>query len=222
MKLCYNIFHIDGLGESSSLRKDLSNRVITRLLGNIDRLNTESILINSQESYEKFKNEVFDLKPNFEFKFGEMGVWASNVLALLNFIKSDYDAIMLMEDDIDITPNFYPLLMEYISVLPEDWDVFSYFVHKNQFGRYNGPSNNTKIVKAYQDWSMLCWIITKDCAKKIIEDISINGISMPIDWYIFRQPDKFNSYTLSPTAERGCELYETSSTFQQIDERISL
>lgn len=222
MKLCYNIFHIDGLGESSSLRKDLSNRVIARLLGNIDRLNTKAVLINNQESYEKFKKEVFDLKPHFEFKFGEMGVWASNVLALLNFIESDYDAIMLMEDDIDIAPNFYPLLMEYISSLPDDWDVFSYFVHKNQFGRYNEISNNSKIVKAYQDWSMLCWIITKDCAKKIIEDISINGINMPIDWYIFRQPDKFNSYTLSPVAERGCELYETSSTFQQIDERISL
>lgn len=222
MKLCYNIFHIDGLGESSSIRKQLSNKVISQLDGLIDRLDTGTILINSQESYNNFVNNVFDLKPKFEFKFGEMGVWASNINAILKFIESDYDVLMLMEDDIEISKDFYLLLQKYLDSLPENWDVFSYFVHHNQFGRYHGNGDEFGVVAAYQDWSMLCWLLTKECAIKIIDDINNNGIDMPIDWYIFRQPDKFKSYTIGPRAKRGCALYNTTSTFQQIDERISL
>lgn len=221
MNICYNIFHIEGLGESSLLRKELSDKVISALDGVVDRLETEPVLINSQDLYDNFINNVFDLKPNFAFKFGEMGVWASNIVAINEFIKSDYDAIMLMEDDIQINDNFYELLSEYLKIIPEDWDTFSYFVHPNQFDRYNNHSAD-EVVPAYQDWSMLCWLISKPAAKKIIDDVSSNGISMPIDWYIFRQPEKFKSYSLSPKARRGCELYDTTSTFQQIDDRIKI
>lgn len=222
MKICYNIFHIQDLGESSTLRKQLSNQVISALYGVVDKLKTEAVLINSQELYDSFVKNVFNLNPNFEFKFGEMGVWASNVVAINEFIESDYDVLMLIEDDIQINSNFYELLSEYLNVIPKDWDVFSYFVHPNQFDIYTDINNKNEIVPAYQDWSMLCWLINKNAAKKIIDDISKNGISMPIDWYIFRQPEKFKSYSLSPTARRGCELYDTTSTFQQIDDRIKI
>jgi GR25 family glycosyltransferase involved in LPS biosynthesis len=222
MNLCYNIFHIEGLGESSGTRKQLSNRVIAALDGVVDRLATDPVLINSQDKYNNFVNNVFDLKPHFEFKFGEMGVWASNIVALNKFIESDYDVMMLMEDDIEISSNFYELLSEYLNVIPDDWDVFSYFVHPNQFARYTNVNRKDEVVLAYQDWSMLCWLIKKPAAIKMIEDISRNGIDMPIDWYIFRQPEKFKSYSLSPTARRGCELYDIESTFQQIDDRIKI
>jgi GR25 family glycosyltransferase involved in LPS biosynthesis len=222
MKLCYNIFHIENLGQSSNIRKQLSNQVVSALYGVVDRIPTHPVLINNQELYDNFVNNVFDLKPHFEFKFGEMGVWASNIVAINEFIKSDYDVLMLMEDDIQINNNFYELLSDYLNTIPEDWDVFSYFVHPNQFDRYTDIRSNDEIVLAYQDWSMLCWLITKPAAKKLIEDISKNGINMPIDWYIFRQPEKFKSYSLSPTARRGCELYDTVSTFQQIDDRIKI
>jgi len=222
MRICYNIFHIENLGESSEIRKKLSDQVISTLDGVIDRIKTEPVLINSQDLYDNFVNNVFDLKPQFQFKFGEVGVWASNVVALNEFINSDYDVLMLMEDDIEINNNFYELLSEYLKVIPEDWDVFSYFIHPDQFHRYINTGSQDEIVLAYQDWSMLCWLINKPGAIKIIDDISKNGISMPIDWYVFRQPEKFKSYSLSPTARRGCELYHTSSTFQQIDERIKI
>jgi GR25 family glycosyltransferase involved in LPS biosynthesis len=222
MNICYNIFHIEGLGESSHLRKKLSDQVISTLDGVIDRLATQPVLINSQDLYDNFTDNVFNLKPHFEFKFGEMGVWASNIVAINEFIKSDYDALLLMEDDIQINNNFYELLSEYLKIIPEDWDTFSYFVHPNQFDRYTNIHSKDEVVPAYQDWSMLCWIINKTAAKKIVEDISNNGISMPIDWYIFRQPEKFKSYSLSPTARRGCELYDTTSTFQQINDRIKI
>jgi len=222
MNICYNIFHIENLGQSSLIRKKLSDRVISTLDGVVDRIDTDPVLINSQELYDSFVNNVFNLKPHFEFKFGEMGVWASNIVALNKFIKSDYDVLMLMEDDIEINENFYELLSEYLNVIPKDWDIFSYFVHPNQFDRYKNIRSKDEIVLAYQDWSMLCWLINKPAAKKMIDDISKNGIGMPIDWYVFRQPEKFKSYSLSPTARRGCELYDTTSTFQQIDDRIKI
>lgn len=220
MKICYNIFHIEGLGDSSGLRKKLSDKVVLALDGKVDRLNTNPVLINSQELYDDFINNVFNLKPKIKFKLGEVGVWASNIVAINKFIESEYDVLMLMEDDIEINSNFYELLSEYLQSIPEDWDIFSYFVHPNQFPRYNYSNGKDELVLAYQDWSMLCWLLTKSAAKKIIDDVDQNGIDMPIDWYIFRQPEKFKAYSLSPTARRGCELYETTSTFQQIEDRI--
>jgi GR25 family glycosyltransferase involved in LPS biosynthesis len=222
MKICYEIFHIENLGNTANLRKDLKDKVVNHLFDKLDKLGSDAVLINNQDLYNEFIKNVFDLKPAFQFKFGEMGVWASNIAAILKFIDSEYDVLMLMEDDIQIYDEFYDLFIEYMEQIPKDWDVFSYFVHANQFDLYKEDFQNQEIVKAYQDWSMLCWVLTKDCAKKIIDDISKNGITMPIDWYIFRQPDKFTSYTLSPTARKGCDLYNTDSTFQHIDERIIL
>jgi GR25 family glycosyltransferase involved in LPS biosynthesis len=63
---------------------------------------------------------------------------------------------------------------------------------------------------------LLCYIVNRDSAKKILDFVKENGITEPIDWFIFNKFNKvFNTYTISPEATPGCELYETTSQFQQ-------
>jgi hypothetical protein len=122
-----------------------------------------------------------------------------------------------MEDDIFVPDKdrFLYLLGYYMDMLPDDWEVFSYFVHENQFPRFQEKNGGSEIVPAYQDWSMLCYILNKKSAQKILDLCLINGFNMPIDWYIYRQPEVFKSYTLHPIAEMGCKLYDIVSTFQE-------
>jgi GR25 family glycosyltransferase involved in LPS biosynthesis len=221
MKLAYKIFHIEGMGESAHIRSELYKKANDYLSMYFDELNTPTIKISNQEEYDHFTKNNFDMKPTLNFKFGEMGIWASNLVALKNFIQTDYDYLMLMEDDIEIGQNFTEYLGKYMSQLPDKWDIFSYFVHPNQFSRYNNDGKGD-VVKAYQDWSMLCWIVNKRSAKKIINNIKIFGVENPIDWHIFRGTDKYSSYTLTPGAYRPITLHETTSTFQHLDERLIL
>jgi GR25 family glycosyltransferase involved in LPS biosynthesis len=218
--MCYKIFHIPNYGESAQERSWLFNDLDSYLSNKIDRLNTDTVLISNEDQYFDFNEKYSLIKANRKFKWGELGIWASNLLAIKNFIETDKEYLMLMEDDIYVPDKdrFLELLVVYMDSLPEDWEVFSYFVHENQLTRFQNIYGNTDIVPAYQDWSMLCYVLNKKSAIKILDLCLINGFDMPIDWYIYRQPEVFKSYTLSPIAEMGCKLYDIVSTFQEREE----
>jgi GR25 family glycosyltransferase involved in LPS biosynthesis len=220
MNLAYKVFHLPGLGESAEDRARLSSNINQYLSQTFSELNTPTIKISNQEEYERFNKEHGLLNPTWTFKYGELGVWASNLLAMKNFLDSEYDYLMLMEDDIAYNEFFTPLLNVCMQELPADWDIFSYFCHPNQFVRFENNYSGERIVPAYQDWSMLCYILNRRGAQKMLDSVKETGINQPIDWYIFRQPDRFKTYTLAPYSQRPVELYETSSTFQQLDDRV--
>lgn len=215
-KMCYKIFHIPGDGESWEERESYFNLADSHISKHIAKLDTPTIKIGSYSDYAR-ANRMYSLPfLHKEFKFGEVGIWASNLVAMKNFLKTDYEYLMLMEDDISLEPEFIDLLKEYMEELPDSWEVFSYFVHSNQFGRFNESTHIGKnVVLAYQDWSMLCYIIKRSTALKILQNTEYFGVDAPIDHYIFRQPDVFKSYTLHPNAKVGCSLLEVISTFQK-------
>jgi len=169
-KFCYKVFHIPGYGESHKQRSDLFKSLDDFLLTKMDRLETDTVLISNEDQYFDFNEKHNLIKTQREFKWGELGIWASNLLAIKNFLNTDKEYLMLMEDDIYV-PNqerFVELLEYYMSIIPKDWEVFSYFVHENQFTRFQDIHGHSEIVPAYQDWSMLCYILNRKSAEKIL------------------------------------------------------
>jgi len=124
-----------------------------------------------------------------------------------------------MEDDIVHNENFMPLINYYVSQLPENWDIFHAFSPADQFPKYNDTHDigARDICKAYQDWSCLCYIINKRGAKKLLMNAHL--FNLPLDWYMFRQQDIFNVYTLKPKSEFPCTLMSLDSTFQLSETR---
>lgn len=237
-KFCYSIFHIPGYGDSAEIRQSLFDELDLYLSDKISKLDTPTILISSEKDYFDTQDKYQILDPRSKFKWGELGIWASNLVAMKNFIDSDKEYLMLMEDDIYVKDKdlFLTLLEKYMLLLPDNWDIFSYFVHPKEywlgygvevdnsipgFPVYRnvlppGVSFESDVVEAYQDWSLLCYVVNRDSAKKILDFVKENGITEPIDWFIFNKFNKvFNTYTISPEATPGCELYETTSQFQQ-------
>lgn len=224
MKFIYKVFHIDG-DETRDNAVDLINNYMSLHAKNLD---TPTIKISNKEEYDLF------LKSNPEFmpdpygyslngeqgwRFGEIGIWASNWTAWNNFLKSDSDYLILMEDDITYTDNFIEIIKKYIKQLPDSWEIFHPFSPADQFGKYNDRYDfgAEDLCKAYQDWSCLCYIITKDAARKMLK--YSDAFNLPLDWYMFRQQNIFNVYTVKPTSEFPCTLLPTESTFQTKQKR---
>jgi GR25 family glycosyltransferase involved in LPS biosynthesis len=225
MKFCHKVFHLDKDTDRSVYVKDIN----TYLRDHSKELYTPTIGISSQEEYNNFiiENHDFPIDPlgyNLDnvqgWKYGEIGIWASNFLAYKNFLNTDFDYLILMEDDILFDESYMPRLIDYMSELPEDWDLFSYFVPKDQKIKYQNHHDieRDNVCLSYQDWSMLCYVINKKSASKILNMMQ-SGFNLPLDWYFYRQTNIFKCYTVKPWVTIGCTLASIESTFQTKENR---
>lgn len=219
---CFKIFHIDEDTPIMEKRNILVKRAVTKLEEDFKELDTPTIIMRNVDDVKSFyKDSGINIDPRgFEqtgWKPGELGIWASNIIAWETFSKTDYEFVILMEDDIVLTKEFNKKLINYIDELPDDWDVFTAFIPetgnvrygKNRKDLYIGKDN---VCKVYQSWSCLCYVVSKNGVKKLLNEIK-KPVSSPIDHYLFYHKD-LNVYTMK--LERGniCEIYPTSSTVQ--------
>jgi GR25 family glycosyltransferase involved in LPS biosynthesis len=221
-KGCFTIFHVDQETPEMQKRNLLVKKAIDRLQKNFDEFPTPTIIIKNQDDVKNFyQNANIKIYPmghfNTGWKPGELGIWASNYTAWKNFLKSDYDYIILMEDDIVLGNDFNNKLIRYIDELPEDWDIFTAYIPsfgnerygKNRKSLYVDKEN---ICRVYQSWSCLCYVISKQGAKKLLKEVQ-STVRSPIDHYLFYHKG-INAYTIKLEKGNICDIYTTSSTVQ--------
>ena len=224
MNIAYKLFH---LPRDHARNKAVEN-VHSHLLKNIKMLNSDTIKISSYSDYIKFveENPDFNVDPmgyNLDnkqgWRYGEVGIWASNWLAWKSFIESEYDYLILMEDDIVLYENFLPELERYMKQLPENFDAFHAFCPSDQNHKYDLSMDfSDEVCSSYQDWSAACYVVSRSGAQKMMYFAS-TGIRLPLDWFMFRQKDLLSVYTLKPEAKRICDILTIDSTFQTKEDR---
>jgi GR25 family glycosyltransferase involved in LPS biosynthesis len=224
MNIAYKLFHLPRDHE----RNKLVENVHSNLLKSIKILDTDTIKISSYDEYTAFREQYpdFNIDPNGYnldnkqgWRYGEVGIWASNWLAWKNFIESDYDYLILMEDDIVLYDDFLIYIKEYLKELPENFDAFHVFSPEDQNDKYNtGLDISENICSSYQDWSCACYIINKSGAKKMIQ-LASKGIYLPLDWFMFRQKHALSIYTIKPMVDKICIIINIQSTFQTKEDR---
>ena len=137
-KICFQLFHIDG---ASDKRDVLAKRVLDQLSPIYQNLNSPTIKMSNKNDYDSFikSNSILNIHQagysylkEVGWKFGELGLWASNLLAYENFLKTDNDILVLLEDDIMLNKDFTDHLEESIKNLPKDWEVFHFFNPNNK------------------------------------------------------------------------------------------
>jgi len=224
MNIAYKLFH---LPRDHARNKAVEN-VHSHLLKNIKMLNSDTIKISSYSDYIKFveENPDFNVDPmgyNLDnkqgWRYGEVGIWASNWLAWKSFIESEYDYLILMEDDIVLYENFLPELERYMKQLPENFDAFHAFCPSDQNHKYDLSMDfSNEVCSSYQDWSAACYVVSRSGAQKMIYFAS-RGIKLPLDWFMFRQKNLLSVYTIKPEAKRICDILMIDSTFQTKEDR---
>jgi len=230
MKFAHKVFHLDKDVEREHFCESMNN-YIGRYSSELDTPTIEISSGNDLENFYagcnvRFTDTGYELNNRTGWRFGELGLWASNIKAYTKFLETDADFLILMEDDIEYFAGFYENLVRYMSQLPEDWDVFFYFTpDNNNFDLSYSPSaadpDRIDVCKAYQDWSTLCYVINRGTAKKILDDIS-DPIGFPLDRYFFKQPEKYVSYTVKTTSKQYCRIARVRSTFQHKQKREAL
>jgi GR25 family glycosyltransferase involved in LPS biosynthesis len=170
-------------------------------------LNSNKVIIDSLNAknpaaLEEFKQKYPEVKPGWaETKVGELGNFASHYLAWTYLAESDMENLLIFEDDTLIELNFIEKYNLALDNVPDDYDVLSIFVHPNQYDRFDKSHEISYYVsKSYQDWSTLCYVVSKNGAKKLVDYVKKHGMTRPTDWFIFRggKENIFNVYTLPP------------------------
>lgn len=215
MNLAYKVFHIDGI----SYERDVAVTNIKSLLSDLPELNVNTV--NYAEDKESFNQNYPEFIPLRDFKIGELGVFASNYQAWSTFIDSEYDYLLLFEDDIKLDQDFLSGVKEYISRLPKDWDFFSPFAHwwqkQNNYESSRDDIDDQDICKAYQVWSLASYVVSKNGAIKALDKLK-SGFHEPVDWFIFNRNNQFNVYTVKPESNCFCDLLYLKTTIQ--DEEV--
>ena len=245
--LCYNIFHLDQPTLNSEVRNKTKEST-SSIISQIATLNeTKSVQIYNEFELSDFliNNEKFLIDPaghSYEvpgyildeqervkwdeenvmlkgWKYGEIGVWASNYLALKSFIDSNFEYAIYFEDDFEIKEGFIELLQKCYHDLPEDWDVLYPYSHQREEYWYETMKDIVDIEKKYicKTWhelSQACYLINKKGAKKILDYVENDGISKPIDVAFLRKPNNIITYGSKPIENPPYEIKKFPSTFQ--------
>jgi GR25 family glycosyltransferase involved in LPS biosynthesis len=227
-KVCYSVLHIENQPTMGNLLRITFKKNIDLVLNNhIEELKAETVYISNKEQFDKYylNNEdiLVDKKGYTNYanetgwKFGELGIWASNVNIWKKFINTDYEYLLVIEDDVQLKPNFPEKLLEYTSELPEDWEIMTLFVGEYEYMKLFGKkdiNDHKNICTSYHELNHSVVLLNRKAVLKILEKIK-TPINLPIDLYFFRKPNDFITYSIKPTAEQICRITNTlPSTFQ--------
>ena len=219
---CFAIFHVEEDTPIMKTRNELTKVASKILEESFEKLETPTIIIKNTEQVKDFyKKSKIKIDPLGHFgtgwKPGELGIWATNYTAWKNFVNSEYDYVILMEDDIILNKNFNHKIIKYIQELPEDWDVFTAYTPPTGNVRYKKNKKSLlidkeNICRVYQSWSCLCYVVSKKGAKKLLKEVE-KTVKSPIDNYLFYHTD-INVYAIKMEKGNICNIYQTKSTVQ--------
>ena len=188
----------------------ISNRfeIDNKVLGN--KQSISSFYPRSAEHIEDFKTAYPKFKIKWEgYKIGEFGNFGSHYLAWKYLTESNLENLLIFEDDVVMHDYFIEKYNIAMNNVPQDYDVLSIFIDDNQLERFdNSDYISYYIAKGYQDWSTLCYVISKAGAEKFLKYIEEVGFDHPTDWFIFRKGHSgtFNVYTLPPYFKSPLEI----------------
>jgi GR25 family glycosyltransferase involved in LPS biosynthesis len=185
----YQIHHIDGEDVNRNNLVKYSHDVLS---SDIDFLYSETISIYNENDLQSFSKKFPYFKINghtHNFRYPEIGLWASTYVALSKFLNTDYSYIILFEDDCRPANDFLNLLDKYFKEVPKDWECFVLY----NVGREPTDMHPTdhyeigleNICICYQIWSTASIMFNRESALKIINYIENFGISLPLDIFLF-------------------------------------
>jgi GR25 family glycosyltransferase involved in LPS biosynthesis len=198
-------YHIIYINDERKSNRDLIDSTLYGTKLNIKSFNAKDPERVSEfyEDNPEFRLTWVDPKP------GEFGNFGSHYIAWKHLVNSTMDSILVFEDDALIKDNFVSAYDLAMNNVPDDFDVLSIYIDPNQYDRFNQSDYvNEYIAKGYQDWSTLCYVVSRQGAQKLVKYVVDNGMDYPTDWFIFRNGHKglFNVYTLAPGFQSPLEI----------------
>lgn len=151
MKIAYTVLEVDRHENANLIRSKLSflDEMITVVC---DARKEYPNCINKYPEYKHIFNSITNI--------GFIGLWISNLNAFYNLLDSDYDAILIFEDDAVPVENFQEKFETCIKELPQDFSIFSVGYRDVYLNNYTekhlvGKKNICKMFQTGDSWAIL-------------------------------------------------------------------
>ena len=124
-----------------------------------------------------------------ELSEGGLGCFLSHLELAKKLVKegTNVNEYIVFEDDSKCKSNSKSELYKYMSHLPKDWDFFIARPIRN-----NGNTINEYIKKPSSFWGLGLYVMNKEGAKKLIQEVKEKKIDGQIDSYLSRMNQKKN------------------------------
>ena len=228
---CFDVIHVDGVGKTYEQRKECVKNIKANLNGKIRDINAESIRITSQQDIFDFQKRYPEFKIKKDgitdgsgqgWRLGEIGLWASNFMAINKFLDSKYEYLLLLEDDIVLEEDFAERLVKVFFQIPEDWDVLSIYAPLRNYKNYKEEEHDIgekDVCISYHQWATPALLFNKKSAKQLY-DYMTKEIDVPVDWLFYWRKDTYPTalYAIKPESKQLVSRYPSKTTIQ-IQER---
>lgn len=197
-------YHVIYINDERINNRNMIDSIISGTRQDIKSLNAKDPGLLSE-----FYIDNPEFRVSIQPKLGEIGNFGSHYLAWKYLINSNLNFLLVFEDDSIIHEDFMEKYALALSSVPEDFDVLSIYIDSNQYDRFHQSDHvNKYIAKGYQDWSTLCYLVSRQGAEKLVRYVVENGMDYPTDWFIFRHGHAglFNVYTLAPGFHSPLEI----------------
>ena len=197
-------YHVIYINDDRKYNRDLIDSKLHGTKQDIKSLNAKDPGLLSE-----FYIDNPEFRVSIQPKLGEIGNFGSHYLAWKYLVNSKLNSLLVFEDDSIIHEDFIEKYSLALNNVPEDFDVLSIYIDPNQYDRFHQSDYiNKYIAKGYQDWSTLCYVVSRQGAQKLIRYVIDNGMDYPTDWFIFRHGHAglFNVYTLAPGFHSPLEI----------------
>lgn len=136
------------------------------------------------------------LKNETQIKDGELGILNTHLKIINESKEKNYENILILEDDIEFTEKI-KLLDEYMTIVPNDWDMIYFGGNHNKHMGKKINYINDKIIKLKETYGIHCVAINNS-----IYDLILNVIDKrkkPIDVYYADIQKNYNCYGFNPS-----------------------
>lgn len=185
----------------------------------------KEFILNNHDSIEKLQYSFFNatdgreikLTPkvlkvfengDFNYRRGIVGCAISHIRMWNDLIDSDIDTMLILEDDVLLTPNFIHKLSYLLNLISdEDWDIvfLGHFLYENYRSEKDREDKLPKATKWSREECIeksmggtIGYVITKNGALKMLKTIADDGVYNAIDWVMFKAADRLNIYYSYP------------------------
>lgn len=148
-----------------------------------------------------YENKNYDRKTN-----GACGCWLSHYSILKKFVNSDFEKILILEDDFNINfaPDYFDAYMsETLKELPSSWDIFYLSVYFNDnYGLKAKEDYSKNLFKVNFGLTTHAMAYSRDGAEKLLSQMNLDDEEYfeelvseysAIDWFLAKKFQKENN-----------------------------
>lgn len=163
------------------------------------------------EQIKKDYPTVFDITTsNTRLNYSEISLVLKYCWAVKDAHEKGYESVLMLEDDVELHPDFVNLFNSFKSQLPEDWDL-AWVGSCCDLHAKTVPNQNVYRINGSR--CTHAFLISKNCVNKIVNDI--DNANDAADHYFNYLIEKFNlnNYWFEPSLaeqNKSSEIFNTS------------